>query len=532
MLGEVKVLLVEDSEDDTILITRELRKAISRPVVLRVETEREMRKALEEEEVDVVISDYILPQFSGLDALRTLRETRPDLPFILLSGKIGEEMAVEAMRRGANDYVMKGNMMRLNQAIIRELDESKVRAERAQAKEDLKKSNEELRASAVRLEEANKMIAAESEERRKAQAEAVEAKDFLSNIIDSASDLVISFDRLNRVTTWNKTAQSLTGYGAKDVLNRSVDKLRVFANPQEMANLVKDVYANGRTRNNEFTLRTKTEAKKIIRASGSVIRGADEKDLGVIFLGTDITPEIEAHGKLIDGMSYLARERNFAPPIDLLTNLVRSGYDGMLITRSNRDMIASLIPASLGIKVVFLQRGELDAREGGGMKGLAVSIKEFTSGKGKSAVLLDGAHYLISQFGFEGFLQGLFEISDVAYDNKTILIVRLDPALLDPQRMAIIENELYLLPGQRIEDVIIDDDVYSLLRYVYEENQNNSIVSIKKIMSKFQISFVTAAKRVEALEEDGLLFVRKQGKMKTPFVTDKGKNLLRKKRAG
>jgi predicted transcriptional regulator len=159
-------------------------------------------------------------------------------------------------------------------------------------------------------------------------------------------------------------------------------------------------------------------------------------------------------------------------------------------------------------------------------------IKDFTSEMSKSVVLLDGVHYLVTRNGFDGFLQGLFEINDVAYLSRTILMVRLDPSLLDTQKMATIENELNLLPSQKIEDVIIDDDIYSLLRYVFEENQNNSIVSIKKIMSKFQISFVTAAKRVEALEKDGLLFVRRQGKMRTPFITEKGKNLLQKRRVG
>jgi PAS domain S-box-containing protein len=527
LLDEVRVLLVEDSDDDATLLIHELGKGIERPLVHRVETEKELRKALEDQPFDVVISDYILPRFSGLEALRIVRELNPYLPFLLVSGKIGEEMAVEAMRLGATDYIMKGRMTRLNQVIKRELEDAKLKVEGTRAKEDLRKSYEELKLNALRLEEANERSKAETEERRKAQAEAVEAKEFLSNIIDSASDLVISFDRTNRVATWNKVAQSLTGYQAKEILNRSIDKLNVFASPEDMSNLVKGVYTQGTTRNEEFTLRTKNNAKKIVRARGSVIRGADKKDLGVIFLGADITPEIEAHGRLMEGMSYLMRERNLAPPVDVLTSLVRSGYSGMLITRSNRDIIASLVSPSLGIKIMFLQNDEPGK---GGMEEVVTSIRDFTSSNKKSVVLLDGVHYLVTKFGFDGFLQGLFEINDLAYLSRNILLVRLDPNLLDAQRMAMIENELYLLPSQRIEDIIIDDDVYGLLKYVFEENQNNSIVSIKKIMSKFQISFVTAAKRVEALEKDELLFVKKQGKLRTPYITEKGKNLLHKRR--
>ena len=532
VLEEVRILLVEDSEDDEILLVHELKKGIVRPLVKRVETEKAMRQALDSQDFDIVISDYFLPRFSGMDALKLIRETRPELPFILLSGKIGEEMAIDAMRQGANDYIMKGNLARLNPAIKHELEDFKARVEQSKTKEDLRRSYDELKKNALHLEEANKRTKAEIEERKKAQAEALAAKEFLSDIIDSASDLVISFDRMNRLTTWNRMAQSLTGYGAKEVLNRSVDKLQVFANPQEMTNLMKMVYAQGTVRNEEFTLRTKTNAKKIIRVRGSVIRGAEDKDTGIIFLGADITPEIEAHGKLIEGMSYLVRERNFVPPVDLLTNLVRSGYAGMLITRANRDLIASLVPASLGIKVVFLQGDGSGDGGNQGMGDIVSLIKDFTSERSKSVVLLDGVHYLVTRYGFDGFLQGLFEINDVAYLSRTILMVRLDPNLLDAQKIATIENELNLLPSQKIEDVIIDDDIYGLLRYVFDENQNNSIVSIKKIMFKFQISFVTAAKRVEALEKDGLLFVKRQGKMKTPFITEKGKNLLQKRKVG
>ena len=77
----------------------------------------------------MVISDYRMPQFSGLAALRLVRERSKELPFIIFSANIGEDLAVEAMRVGANDYVMKGNLARLIPAVQRELNESKLRAE-------------------------------------------------------------------------------------------------------------------------------------------------------------------------------------------------------------------------------------------------------------------------------------------------------------------------------------------------------------------------------------------------------------------
>src|SRR5574340_1088606 len=89
---KLSVLIVEDSEDDTLLLLRELRKGGYGPVYERVETPEAMRAALTAQKWDIVISDYILPQFSGLAALEVLRESGQDLPFIIVSGKIGEDI--------------------------------------------------------------------------------------------------------------------------------------------------------------------------------------------------------------------------------------------------------------------------------------------------------------------------------------------------------------------------------------------------------------------------------------------------------
>src|SRR4051812_21214893 len=101
----IRVLLVEDSEEDALLIARELRRAYD-PYIERVASSPKMRDALEKY-WDVIISDFSMPGFDGLDALRLLQETKLDIPFIIVSGAIGEDIAVHAMKAGANDYVMK-----------------------------------------------------------------------------------------------------------------------------------------------------------------------------------------------------------------------------------------------------------------------------------------------------------------------------------------------------------------------------------------------------------------------------------------
>lgn len=123
----LRILIVEDFEDDALLIVHHIKKGGYHIDFLRVETEEEMRQALNNSTWDIVLSDYKMPHFDGLSALTIVKESGIDLPFIIISGTIGEDLAVEAMKAGAHDYLMKNNLQRLLPAIEREIRDSKSR---------------------------------------------------------------------------------------------------------------------------------------------------------------------------------------------------------------------------------------------------------------------------------------------------------------------------------------------------------------------------------------------------------------------
>jgi len=105
----IRVLIVEDSEDDEILLVRVLKKGGYDPVYERVETAAAMKKALQEKQWDIILCDYNLPQFNAPSAIAVLKEANIDIPLIIVTGTIGEETASECMRLGAQDYILKGN---------------------------------------------------------------------------------------------------------------------------------------------------------------------------------------------------------------------------------------------------------------------------------------------------------------------------------------------------------------------------------------------------------------------------------------
>ena len=132
----LRILIVDDSPEDAALIARQLQPEFS-PSYERVETAESMAEALDKGGWDLVVSDYLLTRFCGLAALRLLQQTPLDIPFIMISGQKGEDIAVEAMRAGAHDYLIKGNLSRLVPAIKRELKESVARRERFLAEDAL-----------------------------------------------------------------------------------------------------------------------------------------------------------------------------------------------------------------------------------------------------------------------------------------------------------------------------------------------------------------------------------------------------------
>jgi signal transduction histidine kinase len=157
MSTPLRLLIVEDFEDDAVLLLRELRRSGYDPAHEQVDNAAAMKAALDAKPWDVVVSDYSMPNFSAPAALNVLQQSGFDLPFIIVSGAIGEDAAVAAMKAGAHDYVMKGNMARLAPAIARELREVQIRRERRQAEQAFRELYERTKKQAEELERANKV---------------------------------------------------------------------------------------------------------------------------------------------------------------------------------------------------------------------------------------------------------------------------------------------------------------------------------------------------------------------------------------
>ncbi len=156
----IRILILEDSAVDAELVANEIRNAKIDFVSRQVETEKAFRMELDRFRPDIILSDYSLPAFDGLSALAIARELCPDVPFVLISGAIGEELAIDILKKGATDYVLKDRLSRLAPAVRRALDEARERDERRRAEQalddyrvEIEMQNQELRQTQEYLEE-------------------------------------------------------------------------------------------------------------------------------------------------------------------------------------------------------------------------------------------------------------------------------------------------------------------------------------------------------------------------------------------
>jgi len=363
-----------------------------------------------------------------------------------------------------------------------------------------------------------------------AQIELEGQKDYLQNIINSASEIIVTIDSNNRVTTWNKTTEIITGYKQKEVLGMKISHLDVFVNSDNLEGYITNVFNEHSRPFEDVTLQSTTGVRKLVRMSGSIIKGDNKENIGVLLVGGDITLDSEMHGKLIPGNSYVCIDKNTESPLSLFKDLIVSGYDGLYVTRSNPERIKDMFP-SLDVEVILLSKDKTrDFEYDGDIDGLVANIKRFVEEKPRPLILIDRVDYLISIFSFEEFIKALYRINNILAGHNAVLLWRVNPYSVDKIQLEIIKEELLPLPSQKIEDIELEDKLYEILKFIHKQTQNNMLVSYSKIGHEFSITKVTTGKYLNSLGEKGLVFIEKKGKSKSLHVTEKGKTILQRRK--
>lgn len=267
MGAPLRVLIVEDSEDDAALLLRELQRGGYDPVHRRVETKEAMSAAIERQDWDIVFGDYTMPHFRGTEALALLRGMGLDTPFIFVSGTIGEDMAVVAMKAGANDYITKGHLKRLIPAVDRELREAEVRRERKRAEEALRETNQTLQA-----------------------------------VVQSSPLAIVIIDLGGNVRMWNPAAEQIFGWSEQEVLGRLVPIVPQDKTDEFHANIKAVLQGKGFI-NVELRRQRKDGVLIDVSISTALLRNRKGEADGIMGILADITERKKADA-VINHMAY------------------------------------------------------------------------------------------------------------------------------------------------------------------------------------------------------------------------------------
>jgi len=368
---------------------------------------------------------------------------------------------------------------------------------------------------------------------KKRTVELEHANQELDSVINSASEIIIAFNSNNQVTAWNKSVELLTGYKQKEVIGKNISQLNIFDNPEDLKD-IRENCLNGshyklhplKTKN---VLNTKIGGRIIVSFSISTIKDKKGQYNGCLFIGKDVTSDPNVHGKLLMGSSYLVSEKTNKSTITLFTNLTSPDSKGLFITRGDPNIIRNTVSFLNAQAVLFKQNRANGFENITDLEGLKTKIKKFAKENKNSVIVIDRVDYLITNFSFEEFAKTLYQITDVISENNALLLFHIDPKLLDDRQMAIITNELQALPSQKIEDIQLKDEIFDILRFIYEQNQKNVTVSFKKVSKEFSIVDKTTTKRLRILKDEGLIFVKKLGRIKSLNISEKGKTLLNKR---
>lgn len=250
MVSLLQVLVVEDSENDAELLLNQLREAGYQTMSERVQTAEELNAALSRHTWDIILSDYVMPQFSGSEALKLARRKNPDIPFIVISGVCGEETAVEMMKAGATDYLVKGNLSRLLPAVQRELDAAQSRRARAQAEANVR---------------------------------------YLAAIVESSDDAIYSTKLDGTVVSWNRSAERIYGFRAGEIIGRNVSILYPDEKLDELIDTMERVKRGDHVGRSETSRLRKGGQTVPVSVTISPMKNGEGKISGTSVIARDIT---------------------------------------------------------------------------------------------------------------------------------------------------------------------------------------------------------------------------------------------------
>jgi len=365
-------------------------------------------------------------------------------------------------------------------------------------------------------------------DRQKADEEIKRTKEQLEKLVNSAHELIFSVDKNYKITLWNQSAENFTGLKTTNMLGKDIRKITHFENANMLSEFLKNRFQGNISTIDKIEMNTLFGSKRTFGVSTSIIKDKDEKTTDVVFICKDITLMDVSYGQLIAGQSYLINDPEISSTLLLFNFVLGENKKGVLITRSQYENVIQHIDTKQ-ISIAILSSHPIPkVKTIANLSSLKTYIKTVLNKDNNSIICLTRVDYLFTIFGFEPVLTTLYEINDIIRKNQAILLLQINNQLLNEKEVELLKEEYLPLPSKQIKEIYLDEKLIKLLSFIYEQNQSNLKAYQKNICNQLHISKVTAQKRIDDLIAKGLVFSKKQGRIKNLHITEKGKEFLKR----
>jgi PAS domain S-box-containing protein len=473
-----KILIVDDEESFRVVVRMLLEKERHR--ILEAASGKEALRVIEEDKPDLVLLDVMMPDMTGIQVLEHARDHHPEVDVIMITAYGSLEIAVDALRLGAYDFIQKPM------------------------------DNEELLASINRCLE-----------KRRLDGELRRLRRLNERIVQKMKEGILILDREGIVTFANPKAEELLRYG---------DRLpgtpwRDLVSPGDEKRMEMALMNAAEAREDKFECILLTEDGRDLPVIASV-SPLTQDGAEVLWSFIDISERKKAEDemrrkmlkyRLEEGNIYLVKTGGVDRALDVFADLLSIGYEGMVISRNHPREIRERIDEE--VPVVWMTEEDYAEALPPQLFLIEREIRDFTARN--RAVLLDRLDYLVAKLGFDSVLRLVQKLNELFYVRRGILILSIDPSTLSEQQLSLLEKEtkdveLRIKPG-------IPEELYEILEYVHEENRRGRKPYHRDVAEKFGITKVTVVKRLKALKSMGLLRDEKKGRYKALEITEHGK---------
>jgi PAS domain S-box-containing protein len=350
---------------------------------------------------------------------------------------------------------------------------------------------------------------------------------YMKNILDNASEIIFTISPDKKISLWNRSAEKIIGYKTKKVVKKSIKNLNLFENIEDIEKFIENIYKDKKPILKEIVFNTIYGYKIVLGTSITKIRDESGNITDILFVCWDITKEKLTFKNLRSSYSYIITDEKLDRAIKLLNDYIDKGKKVIIFSR-NIDYFLKNIKNKDKLSIFnFSSIKEENINNISTTNELKNSIKDCLDKNKNVIILIDRIDYLISIYSFETVIQTLYTINDFVRKKQSILLIRINDDLLDLNQRISLEQEFTKLPTHLIEDIKIDENLYSILKYIYKQNENNLAIKYQQIGTYFNISKVTVKNRIESLIEKELIYYKIQGRSKILYVSEKGKKYLK-----